>query len=164
MVQRRPFTPEFKRQAVQLLNAGQRPAAEIVRELGIPRNRLCKGTGGRNRALKHELARVTQERDTLKKAARVLCEGVHMRYASIRTHEGSHRLTRLCRALAVGRSGYYAWRAPVRRKMPSGYQCYGGCIRKPESSMARSTLALSARPWPTGADAIAWLGAQAGGT
>ena len=28
--QRRRFTPEFKRQAVQLLNAGHRPAAEIA--------------------------------------------------------------------------------------------------------------------------------------
>lgn len=42
MGQRRRFTPEFKRQAVQLLNAGQRPAAEIARALGIPRNRLYK--------------------------------------------------------------------------------------------------------------------------
>ena len=42
MGQRRRFTPEFKRQAVELLNAGQRPAAEIARELGIPRNRLYK--------------------------------------------------------------------------------------------------------------------------
>ncbi len=42
MGQRRRFTPEFKRQAIQLLNAGQRPAAEIARELGIPRNRLYK--------------------------------------------------------------------------------------------------------------------------
>lgn len=42
MGQRRRFTPEFKRQAVELLKAGQRPAAEIARELGIPRNRLYK--------------------------------------------------------------------------------------------------------------------------
>ena len=42
MAERRRFTPEFKRQAVQLLNAGQRPAAELARELGIPRNRLYK--------------------------------------------------------------------------------------------------------------------------
>ena len=42
MGQRRRFTPEFKRHAVQLLNAGQRPAAEIARELGVPRNRLYK--------------------------------------------------------------------------------------------------------------------------
>jgi len=40
MGQRRRFTSEFKRQAVELLNAGHPPAAEIARELGIPRNRL----------------------------------------------------------------------------------------------------------------------------
>ena len=89
MAERRRFTPEFKRQAVQLLNAGQRPAAEIARELGIPRNRLYKwqkdvaahggafpGSGRQAEPaaelirLKHELARVTEERDILKKAAR----------------------------------------------------------------------------------------------
>lgn len=42
MSQRQRFTPEFKREAVQLLDAGQRPAAKLVRELGIPRNRLHK--------------------------------------------------------------------------------------------------------------------------
>jgi transposase len=89
MGQRRRFTPEFKLQAVQVLEAGQRPAAEIARELGIPRNRLYKwqqqvrrdGAGafpgsGRQAPpaaelarLKRELARVTEERDILKKAA-----------------------------------------------------------------------------------------------
>lgn len=33
-----------------------------------------------------------------------------MRYAFIRTQESVHRVTRLCHALAVSRSGYYAWR------------------------------------------------------
>jgi transposase len=89
MAERRRFTPEFKRHAVQLLNAGQRPAAEIARELGIPRNRLYKwqkeiaahggafpGSGRQAEPaaeltrLTHELARVTEERDILKKAAR----------------------------------------------------------------------------------------------
>jgi transposase len=89
MSQRRRFTPDFKLQAVQLLEAGQRPAAEIARELGIPRTRLYKwqqqvrrdGGGafpgsGRQPApaaelvrLQRELARVTEERDILKKAA-----------------------------------------------------------------------------------------------
>lgn len=57
MGQRRRFTPEFKRQAVLLLNAGQQPAAEIARELGIPRNSLYNcgrlkrvGSGTRARA------------------------------------------------------------------------------------------------------------------
>jgi len=88
MGQRRRFTPDFKRQAVELLNAGQRPAAEIARELGISRNRLYKwqkeivvhggafpGSGRRAEPaaeiarLKRELARVTEERDILRKAA-----------------------------------------------------------------------------------------------
>jgi transposase len=88
MGQRRRFTPEFKQHAVQLLNAGHRPAAEIARELGIPRNRLYKwqkevaGHGGafpgsgrqvepaaELTRLRRELARVTEERDILKKAA-----------------------------------------------------------------------------------------------
>lgn len=33
-----------------------------------------------------------------------------MRYAFIRTQERTHPVTRLCAALAVSRSGYYAWR------------------------------------------------------
>ncbi len=33
-----------------------------------------------------------------------------MRYAYIRTQERSHRINDLCTALAVSRSGYYAWR------------------------------------------------------
>jgi transposase len=36
------FTPEFKREAMQLLESGSRPASEIARELGIARNQLCK--------------------------------------------------------------------------------------------------------------------------
>ena len=82
MAERRRFTPEFKRQAVQLLNAGRRPAAELARELGVPRNRLYKwqkdvvahggafpGTGRQAEPaaelarLTRELARVTEERD-----------------------------------------------------------------------------------------------------
>ena len=129
MAQRRRFTPEFKRQAVQLLNAGQRPAAEIARELGVPRNRLYKwqkavaahggafpGSGRQAEPaaelarLKRELARVTEERDILKKSRRVFCEGVPMRYAFIRTHAHIYRVARLCASLAVSRSGYYAWR------------------------------------------------------
>jgi transposase-like protein len=36
------FTPEFKREVMQLLESGSRPASEIARELGIARNQLCK--------------------------------------------------------------------------------------------------------------------------
>ena len=86
---RQQFTPEFKREAVQLLASGSRPASTIARELGIRRNQLYKwqrefqargagafpGSGARKERttevtrLKRELARVTEERDILKKAA-----------------------------------------------------------------------------------------------
>ena len=89
MGQRRRFTPELKRQAVQLLNAGQRPAAEIARELGdsaqspvqVAENKwkpwrsisgvrpACGAIMAELARLKRELARVTEERDILKKAA-----------------------------------------------------------------------------------------------
>jgi len=86
---RKQFTPEFKREAVQLLESGSRPASELARELGVRRNQLYKwqrefrargtgafpGSGARKERtteiarLKRELARVTEERDILKKAA-----------------------------------------------------------------------------------------------
>ena len=36
------FTPECKREAVQLLESGSRPGSAIARELGIARNQLDK--------------------------------------------------------------------------------------------------------------------------
>ena len=87
---RKQFTPEFKREAVQLLESGGRSSSVIARELGIARNKLYKwqteirargatafpGPGARKdrttelARLKRELARVTEEHDILKKAAR----------------------------------------------------------------------------------------------
>ncbi len=86
---RKQFTPEFKREAVQLLERGSRPATAIARELGVARNQLYTwqtelrargqaafpGSGARKERttevaqLKRELARVTEGRDILKKAA-----------------------------------------------------------------------------------------------
>lgn len=42
MGSRKQFIPEFKREAVQLLESGSRPASEIARDLGIARNQLYK--------------------------------------------------------------------------------------------------------------------------
>ncbi|OOW64218.1 transposase [Xanthomonas campestris pv. leeana] len=89
MQKRQRFTAEFKREAVRLLKAEDRPAAVIARELGIPRNRLykwatdldAKGAGafdgsGRAKAnpdqlakLQRENERLRQENEILKKAA-----------------------------------------------------------------------------------------------
>lgn len=42
MSARKQFTPEFKREAVQLLESGSRSASAMARELGVRRNQLYK--------------------------------------------------------------------------------------------------------------------------
>lgn len=93
---RQKFSKEFKLNAVSLLKAGQKPATQLALELGIRRNLLYKWAEtltahggdvnaafngpGHNKLgkqhdplkaeikhLKRELARVTEERDILKK-------------------------------------------------------------------------------------------------
>lgn len=86
--QRQRFSPEFKREAVRLLELGQKPATQLALELGVARNRLYKWqaqlkenggifrTPGRPKLseesevsrLKRELKRVTEELEILKKA------------------------------------------------------------------------------------------------
>ena len=87
---RQRFSKDFKLEAVRLLDLGQKSAAQLALELGVRRNQLYKwkeqlsGKGdaafhgpGRKPAdqesevarLKRELAKVTEERDILKKAA-----------------------------------------------------------------------------------------------
>jgi len=89
---RQRFSPEFKLEAVRLLELGQKPATQLALELRVARNKLyqwqeqikAKGKesafqkkpgrpliGDRDEVerLKAELKRVTEERDILKKAA-----------------------------------------------------------------------------------------------
>jgi transposase len=88
MTQRQTFTKVFKAEAVRLLEQSGKPAADLARELGVRRNQLYKwqvqakahgkeafpGYGHQPKPaddvarLKRELARVTEERDILKKA------------------------------------------------------------------------------------------------
>src|ERR1700694_3148858 len=87
-------TKEFKVEAVRLLDLGQKPATQLALELGVNRNQLYKwqeqlrqhGSTGAFRGpgakplkerseierLKHELTKVTEERDILKKPRRTL--------------------------------------------------------------------------------------------
>ena len=96
-LKRQKFSKDFKLNAVQLLKAGQTPATQLALSLGIRRNLLYKwaetlaahggdvntsfnGPGhnklgkphdplkAENKRLKRELARMTEERDMLKKA------------------------------------------------------------------------------------------------
>jgi transposase len=83
--QRKQYTVEFKREAVQLWESSGKAAAEIEKDLGITpgllyrwKSRLAKqaaaeadGSAAESaelRRLKRELALVKQERDILKKA------------------------------------------------------------------------------------------------
>ena len=86
--QRQIYSAEFKREAVRLLELGQKPGTQLALELGVARNRLYKwqaqfkANGGAFRApgrpkveeeselsrLKRELKRVTEELEILKKA------------------------------------------------------------------------------------------------
>ena len=84
------YPKEFKVEAVRLLNEGEKPVADIARELGVKRTQLYlwqdefkrkgdkafKGSGRPKSAemselsrLKQELKEVKEERDILKKAA-----------------------------------------------------------------------------------------------
>ena len=42
MSKRQSFSREFKLEALRLLELGEKPAADLARELGVPRNRLYK--------------------------------------------------------------------------------------------------------------------------
>ena len=92
MAKRTYFTKEFKLEAVRLLDAGEKPASDLARELGIRRNLLYKwkeqlelhgdnAFPGKGRApssdkqseeikrLKQELKESREEVEILKKAA-----------------------------------------------------------------------------------------------
>ena len=87
---RTTFSAEFKREAVLLLEQGDKPATQLARELGVRRNLLYKwkyeidelgteafpGKGGRPKnedsemaAMKTELKKLREENEILKKAA-----------------------------------------------------------------------------------------------
>ncbi len=85
---RRRYTEECKQEAVRLVRESAHPVAQVARDLGIPDNVLYRWTAhhrqaeasGTTRAaqraaaeeltrVKRELARVTQERDFLTRAA-----------------------------------------------------------------------------------------------
>ena len=133
---RREFAPEFKREAVALLESSGRPLMQVAGEIGISpsmlRNwRTAIHTGvARSRAvaagvpplpspadqageiarLKRDLDRTRMERDVLKKSHRHLRGGAEMRFEFIREHAATWPIRLMCRVLQVSASGYYAWR------------------------------------------------------
>lgn len=88
MATRQSYSAKFKHEAVQMLERGDRKVGQVSRDLGVHRSLLAKwraeaaqeqaAVGAHPKRddqrsemarLKRELARVTEERDILKKAA-----------------------------------------------------------------------------------------------
>ncbi|MFI7624318.1 IS3 family transposase [Micromonospora echinofusca] len=134
---------EFRRDAVDLVRSSQRPINQVARELGMSHETLrnwvraaerrtgasatVSGGDGLSVAdkdaeiarLRREVAELRQEKEILRKAAAYF-EGdgsVTSRFRFISAHRAAFGVKRLCRVLAVSRSGFYRWAAsePARQ-------------------------------------------------
>ncbi|WP_430475495.1 IS3 family transposase [Thalassospira lucentensis] len=119
------FTDEFKIDAVRQITERGYSVAEVSARLGVSTHSLyvwkkkfskspdaiteADQQSSEIRRLKQELARITEERDILKKGNRVLRQGCKMRYAFIDQHRRVHSVRTMCRCLQVHPSGFYAW-------------------------------------------------------
>ena len=130
--QKNNYPLEFKISSAQLALDSNQPIAKTARDLDVNHNTLHgwiekysdfnpinqNNMSNSNKAfyfeenkrLKKELALVKrEERDLLKKAARVLCKRVSARYAWIKENSGELSILVLCKFMKVSRSDYYDW-------------------------------------------------------
>ncbi|MEO1346997.1 MAG: IS3 family transposase [Pseudomonadota bacterium] len=115
------YSDEFKIDAVAQVTERGYSVKEVAERLGISTKSLYTWMPQFSkpqrqsdqevevRRLKKELARVTEEREILKKANRVLRQGCKVRYAFIDAHRQQHPVRVLCKILSVHPSGFYAW-------------------------------------------------------
>ncbi|WP_210321345.1 IS3 family transposase [Devosia beringensis] len=124
------FTDDFKRDAVRQITERGYPVSEVSQRLGVSAHSLYewrkKYSGAIDkgdeqseeiRRLKRELVRVTEERDILKKAGRVLRQGCKVRYAFVAEHRQQFSVRTMCRCLRIHPSGFYAWlKTPLSKR------------------------------------------------
>ncbi|MEO9527582.1 IS3 family transposase [Roseibium sp.] len=117
------FSDDFKRDAVAQITERGYPVAEVSKRLGVSQHSLYAwkkkfskpadpgkaDQAAEIRRLKQELARVTEERDILKKANRVLRHGGKVKYAFIAEHRSVFSVRAMCGCLCIHPSGFYAW-------------------------------------------------------
>ena len=138
---RREFTPEFKREAVALLESSGRSQMQVASELGIqpsmlrqwrtvlmgssqPPRPVALPAAASTRSvdspsdqaaeiarLRRELDRARMERDVLKKSDRHLRGDAQVTFAFIEQHASTWPVRLMCRVLEVSPSGYYDWRS-----------------------------------------------------
>src|SRR5271169_505634 len=136
--QRRSFTDDYKRQAVDLVASSGRSIGSVAKELGLRDSvlrRWVEQRGARreptaasrrpttqatlpsaNHAaeiarLQRDNERLRMERDILKKIDRDLCWSSEMRFRFIEDRRADYPVTIMCDVLGVSPAGYYAWRA-----------------------------------------------------
>lgn len=125
-MKRKKYSPEFKREAIELVRRSGASCRQVALEIGVAPNLLTRwvrearpgtekafpGTGSPRdeelARLKRELARVTKER-VFKRRGSVLCQGVIERYTVIQRCRNEYPVRLMCRCLRVSASGYYAW-------------------------------------------------------
>ncbi|WP_375547185.1 IS3 family transposase [Micromonospora chalcea] len=150
------YTEEFRRDAVDLVRSSRRPINQVARELGMSHETLRNwvraaerqiqtGSGASGEALsvadkdaeiarlRREVAELRQEKEILRKAAAYF-EGdgsVTGRFRFISAHRAVFGVKRLCRVLAVSRSGFYRWSAsePARQARAAGEDALAEQIR-----------------------------------
>jgi transposase len=126
------YSAEFRKSSVKPALDSDLPIAQTARDLGINPNTLHtwinKYSQPREqnktlrtddhlyeelKRLKQEIARLTEERDLLKKQRRTLrlaqdrlCQGTTVKYAWIKPHETEFPVKSMCRFMSVSRSAY----------------------------------------------------------
>jgi transposase len=122
------YTAEFRASAVKLANESDKPITQVAKDLGINVNTLHTWISKYSRPkendktartdehlydelkrLKKEVARLTEERDLLKKAAAYFAKEQRVKYAWIQQHATEFAVGSMCRFLQVSRSAYYDW-------------------------------------------------------
>ncbi|MDX9697549.1 MAG: IS3 family transposase [Bacteroidales bacterium] len=122
------YTPEFKDEAIKLITERGYSVTDVAERLGVSQHSIYKWLKAvqplRNNnpdehelleakkeilRLKSQLRQTEEERDILKKAAKVLCKSARVKYQFILEYSNQFKIKTMCRVLKIARAGYYAW-------------------------------------------------------
>ncbi|WP_306367986.1 IS3 family transposase [Nocardiopsis sp. CC223A] len=130
MARRKPYSQEFKDEAVRMVLDGPRPIIHVAKELGIHDTTLGNwvaaykrehgqlpseqdpGNSARELELKRENRKLREQNAFLKKSSGLLRgrESMTARYELIDAEKDTYAITDMCAWLDVSQSGYYDWR------------------------------------------------------
>ncbi|WP_456791509.1 IS3 family transposase [Bradyrhizobium sp. USDA 4506] len=140
--ERRSFTEDYKRQAVELVMSSGRSVPSVAKEFGLrdsvlrrwvdkvrqePTSAAWRPTtqatpmsadqAAEIARLRQENERLRMERDILKKSIANLCRNPDMSFRFIEDHRNMYPVRLMCEVLEVSPAGYYAWRTrPVSER------------------------------------------------